>query len=126
MTVKTYVNDTQLDRLLEIMSGSGFPWFIAGGWAIDMAIGRKTREHKDLDIVVFRGQLQDVLDYFAGWDIGVAIPGEHRLEPVTDKEQVESPRYCLHIRKDADFVEVLLTDRGPEGEIVYRRDPTQA
>jgi len=30
------------------------PWFVAGGWAIDCFLGRVTREHNDVDILVFR------------------------------------------------------------------------
>ncbi|MCL4541605.1 MAG: hypothetical protein M1396_04620 [Chloroflexi bacterium] len=30
------------------------PWFIAGGWAIDLFLGRQTRAHKDVEIAVLR------------------------------------------------------------------------
>lgn len=30
------------------------PWFFAGGWAIDLFLGRRRRFHKDVDIAVFR------------------------------------------------------------------------
>jgi hypothetical protein len=117
------VNDPQLDRIFEIMENCKFPWYIAGGWSIDLAIGRKTREHKDMDIVVFREYIQDVLDYFKDWEIGVAIPGENRLESVENKKQVMQPRYCLHISNETDFVEVLLTDR-MNTHAIFRRNPS--
>jgi hypothetical protein len=117
------VNDPQLDRISEIMKNSKFPWYIAGGWSIDLAIGRKTREHKDMDIVVFREYIPDVLAYFENWEIGVAIPGENRLESVINMNQVMQPRYCLHIKNEVDFVEVLLTDR-LSTHAIYRRNPS--
>lgn len=117
------INDPQLDRIFHIMSNSNFPWYIAGGWSIDLAIGRKTREHEDIDLVVFREYIQDVLEYFKDWEIGVVIPGEHRLEKVTDKAQVLQPQYCLHIKNDTDFVEVLFTDKMND-QVIYRRDLT--
>jgi hypothetical protein len=30
------------------------PWCIAGGWAIDLAVGHATRQHKDVEIAIFR------------------------------------------------------------------------
>jgi Aminoglycoside-2''-adenylyltransferase len=119
----TIINDPQLNRIAVIMKESKFPWFIAGGWAIDLAIGKKTREHEDIDIVVFRENIQDVLDYFKNWEIGVALPGEHRLETVVSKDQAMPPRFGLHVRNDTDFVEVLLTDR-VEDRAIFRRDPS--
>jgi len=35
---------------------SGFKgfWCVAGGWAIDMFLGKQTRPHEDMEIVVLR------------------------------------------------------------------------
>jgi hypothetical protein len=115
------VEDEQLDRIQNIMKDFSLPWFIAGGWSIDLSVGKKTREHEDMDIVIFREHVQEVIDYFKDWEISVAIPGEHRLESVKDISSTSHPRYCLHIRKDKDFVEVLLTDR-QEDRVIFRRD----
>ena len=30
------------------------PWWIAGGWAIDLFLGRQTREHEDIDVQILR------------------------------------------------------------------------
>lgn len=30
------------------------PWFVAGGWAIDLHLGRATRPHGDVDVAVYR------------------------------------------------------------------------
>jgi len=117
------VKDPQLERIDAIMNDCTFPWSIAGGWSIDLTIGRKTREHQDMDIVVFREYVQDVLNYFSDWQVGVVIPGEHRLEVVIDKNQVELPRYCLHLQHEQDFVEVLITDHAND-QVIYRRNPS--
>jgi lincosamide nucleotidyltransferase A/C/D/E len=44
-----------LDDLLETMAAlasSGVPYWIAGGWGVDVLVGRQTREHFDLDVVL--------------------------------------------------------------------------
>ena len=38
----------------DVMRGFPHPWWIAGGWAIDLFIGRVTREHADVEIGAFR------------------------------------------------------------------------
>lgn len=45
-----------------LMSGVGVKWWIAGGWAIDLFLGRQTRTHHDIDILIRRD------DQFAGQD----------------------------------------------------------
>jgi aminoglycoside-2''-adenylyltransferase len=34
------------------MDDVDFPWFVAGGWAIDLFVGSRTRDHEDLEIAV--------------------------------------------------------------------------
>jgi hypothetical protein len=34
------------------MPGADFPWYVAGGWAIDLFAGEQTREHEDLEVAV--------------------------------------------------------------------------
>lgn len=56
---------------LELMRGYGRPWWVGGGWALDLFVGRTTREHADLDVVVLRAHQERVWDHFAGWDLEV-------------------------------------------------------
>ncbi|MGM7683701.1 nucleotidyltransferase domain-containing protein [Cytobacillus sp. Hm23] len=44
----------QCNRVNVLMSSYNKPWFIAGGWAIDLFIGKQTRPHHDLEIAIFR------------------------------------------------------------------------
>jgi Aminoglycoside-2''-adenylyltransferase len=38
--------------LAERLADVPFPWCVAGGWAVDLFLGRATREHHDLEIAV--------------------------------------------------------------------------
>ena len=51
------------------------PWFVAGGWAIDLFLERVTREHGDIDFCVFRDSLGILLAHFSAWERIVCIPG---------------------------------------------------
>src|SRR5215468_9046114 len=50
------------------------PWWIAGGWAIDLFLGRQTREHEDLDVQVLRRDQRAVRALFGNWDLEAALP----------------------------------------------------
>jgi hypothetical protein len=40
------------DQAAEALKGVAAPWAVAGGWALDLWLGRTTREHEDLEITV--------------------------------------------------------------------------
>jgi hypothetical protein len=42
------------------LDGCGAAWRVVGGWAVDLALGRVTREHEDLEISVTRGAFAHV------------------------------------------------------------------
>jgi len=57
---------------------SDFPgrWCIAGGWAIDLFLGHQTREHADVDVLVFHDDLQHLHPFLAEWELFGASSGE--------------------------------------------------
>jgi hypothetical protein len=55
-------------------------WWICGGWALDLFLGRESRRHDDLDVAVLRRDQRALFRHLAGWDVRYATP-EHLLEP---------------------------------------------
>jgi hypothetical protein len=51
------------------------PWWVAGGWALDLFMGRQSRPHADLDIGVLRRDALDVLAALSSWQIFEAKAG---------------------------------------------------
>jgi hypothetical protein len=41
-------------QIAAIMRGFKQSWFVAGGWAIDLFLGKATRSHQDIEIAIFR------------------------------------------------------------------------
>jgi hypothetical protein len=39
-----------IEAVARVMAGFPRPWFVSGGWAIDLFVGRVTREHEDLEV----------------------------------------------------------------------------
>ncbi|TWP51267.1 amino acid transporter [Lentzea tibetensis] len=63
-----------LEEVAELFSGFGRPWWVAGGMAIELAVGRAFREHGDVDVVVLRCDHVAVLDVLRGWELWAADP----------------------------------------------------
>jgi hypothetical protein len=61
----------EVSRLFSTLNA---PWWIAGGWAIDLFLGAQTREHEDIDVQVLRRDQQAVRALFRGWDVQEAHP----------------------------------------------------
>src|SRR5215470_10583278 len=49
-------------------------WWIAGGWGIDLFLGKQTREHEDIDVQVLRHDQHAVRTLFDTWDVQAALP----------------------------------------------------
>jgi hypothetical protein len=99
------------------------PWWVAGGWAIDLFLGRETRRHGDIDIAILRGDEVALPRLVPGWEICVAHDG--RLTPWAGDRPLEMPMHQFWVRRDAGgrwSFEVLLEDHDGAGTWRYRRD----
>jgi hypothetical protein len=102
----------------------------AGGWAMDLFLGRVTRAHKDVDIAIFREHQLDLQQYLPGWHIYVADSG--RLELWRHGEYLRLPRHTLWAYKPGSTgagsvevepdIEFLLNERD-ESYWIFRRNP---
>lgn len=50
------------------------PWWIAGGWAIDLFLKRQTRHHEDIDILIRRSDQLNLQEALREWDLWAADP----------------------------------------------------
>ncbi len=103
------------------LSGLDISWCVVGGWAIDLWLGRQTREHGDLEIAILRPDLARVRAHLADFRFYAVGDGEVIAldEPSPDKHQtwIEDPRTQLWC------VDVML-ELGDAETWIYRRDPT--
>lgn len=96
-------------------------WGIAGGWALDLHIGRQTREHKDIDVIIFRQDQQAVYSYLCkDWILYKAYKGT--LERWESKELLGQVN-DIWVKKDeqsAWVFQLMFVDKIEE-DWVYRR-----
>ena len=64
-------------EVAENLTGVTAPWCVAAGWALDLFLGRQTREHDDLEIGVPAQGFAEVRDALAGFDF--VVIGDARL-----------------------------------------------
>jgi hypothetical protein len=65
------------------VAGVDVTWCVAGGWALDLFLGRQTREHRDLEIAVPDDRFADIARRFPDCEFHVA--GDGQVVPLSDE-----------------------------------------
>jgi len=71
------------ESTLSYLSNINLDWAVCGGDAIDMFVGHKTRDHKDIDIAVFWDQRDSLLVYLLQGNWRIFEPENDLLREVT-------------------------------------------
>jgi len=116
----------EVERVGSLLRDLRCEWFVCGGWAIDLFLGRATRVHSDVDIAIARRDQTEVRDYLMrrGWELEKAVDGV--LSPWEDGKTLALPVHTVWCRNDAHdpgFVELLLDEIDDE-RFRFRRDRT--
>ncbi|MGW4562039.1 nucleotidyltransferase domain-containing protein [Streptomyces sp. NPDC004561] len=114
-----------------MFAGADFPWWIAGGYAIELAVGRELRPHGDLDVLVLRRDQPLAREMLSDWDMHVADPpGAGRFRPWRPGETLEVPLHDIWCRRTRDaLVGAAHAGRGrgrPVGLAGHPTGPTSA
>ncbi|MGW4562231.1 nucleotidyltransferase domain-containing protein [Streptomyces sp. NPDC004561] len=107
-----------------VFAKADFPWWIAGGYAIELAAGRELRPHGDLDVLVLRRDQDLVRDLLADWDLYVADPpGQGKLRPWRPGEVLQPPLHDIWCRRtpEAPWSIQLMLDEAEGTQWVSRR-----
>lgn len=107
----------------DLLRQATFPWWIAGGWAIDLYLGRQTRPHDDLDVLILREDQLAVQQALSGWDLHAADP-PGTLRPWLASEVLPAEVHDLWCRRtpsSAWSLQVMIDDAS-DGVWTYRRD----
>jgi hypothetical protein len=107
-----------------LLAGLTRPWYVCGGWALDLFLQRVTRQHKDVDVAMARSDQATVQHYLRqrGWRLEKAVKGN--LAPWEDGERLTLPVHgvwCRHDHYKPDFIELLFNEID-ETHFRYRRD----
>jgi hypothetical protein len=112
-----------LAEIASLFSTSGVPWWIAGGYAIELAVGLAVRDHADVDVLVLRRDQLAVQRALPGWDWQAADP-PGQLRPWRPGEVLPPGVRELWCRPGPDEpwrIEIVL-DESDGADWVSRRD----
>jgi uncharacterized protein (DUF952 family) len=84
-------------RAAEAMAGFAAPWWVAGGWALDLFLGARTRPHADLELSVLATDQEALFAHLRGWDLRLAAPGA--ALPVWDGTSIQPPFHQVWARR---------------------------
>ena len=106
------------------MAPLGVVWWIAGGWALDLHLGRQTREHADIDVGVARRDHLRVQSLLAcEWQLFKAH--QSCLAPWPAAEELREPVHDVWARRDerSPWAFQLMLVEVRDGLWIYRRLP---
>lgn len=105
----------------ELFAGAPFRFWLAGGWAIELA-GAPPRAHGDTDVVVLFDDLAAIRAHLDGYHLWEAHDGS--LSPLLPGEDLREEREQLWVRRDASqpwLADLLLTPSA-DGRWLFKRD----
>jgi hypothetical protein len=112
------------EEIYELFKALTIPWWIAGGWAIDLFLGSKTRDHLDIDIQILRKDQIILQKFLEGWYLyKTNQPG---LKPWKKNEFLQLGVNSIWCRKtpEAPWNMQILFLESEGDEWFYRRKPS--
>jgi hypothetical protein len=108
----------------DIFSVAPFRWWMSGGHALELHVGRSWRDHEDTDVGIVRQDVVGLRGVLTGWDIQLAAAG--RLSPWAGEEPDAAAHqnnlWCRRHPEGPWQLDVTVGDG--DGETwIYRRDP---
>lgn len=105
---------------LSPMEAYAAPWFVCGGWAIDLFVGSPTRAHHDIDIGIFRNDQPTLRQTFP--DSEFYFYENEVKHPWPADKYLELPVHEIRMAQNGMEMEFVLNER--LGDVwQYRRLP---
>jgi hypothetical protein len=109
------------------MEGFVHPWFVSGGWAIDLFLGRVTRGHADIEIGIYRRDQMALMEHMRDLSFQKAVQTPRGKEWVRcdSGEELRLPIHQIKVKDvPGDFreIEFFLNER-TETHWLSRRHP---
>jgi aminoglycoside-2''-adenylyltransferase len=108
-----------------LFAGVSTSWWLAGGYAIELAVGRPLRDHADIDVLLLRRDQEAVRDALAGWELWAADPpGVLRLWHGDEQLPITVHDIWCRPGPDRPWRIQIMLDESAGGEWLSRRNPS--
>jgi hypothetical protein len=109
-------------EVLDWFAPLSVPWWIAGGWALDLFLGQVSRPHGDIDVGILRCDALSVCATLSDWEFFEAQAGS-----LTRLELGAAPRKAVHSlwsrrRRECVWTFELMLDEGGGDAWTFRRN----
>ncbi|MEU6247792.1 amino acid transporter [Glycomyces sp. NPDC047010] len=113
-----------LHEIQALLAGLDAPWWIAGGWAIELAVGRPVRPHNDVDVLMLHRDHPAIQAVLPDWEWWAADP-PGTLRPWRPGEILPHHIHDIWCRPTADhpWSFQFMLDNADGDHWVSRRDP---
>ena len=101
-----------------------FRWWVVGGWAIDLFIGRQTRPHQDIEVAILRRDAPALHEWLAHWQLWYVPAVGQCLRSWLSGEPLPTEAHEIWARRTTDGpweLEVLIEEADAD-RWFYRRD----
>jgi len=113
----------QPQQAARLLAGINVPWWVAGGWALDLFLGFQTRPHDDFDVGILRRNVADVIAGFPEWQFFEARSEVlYRLGPCERPRAEVNSLWARPRNVDGWSLELML-DEADDDTWVFRRLP---
>lgn len=107
-----------LPEIVELFERAPFRWWISGGRALELHLGRTWREHEDVDVGLVRTDAPGLRDVLRGWDVLVA---DGALSPWAGDVPTADNLWCRRAPGEPWALDLTVGD-GSSDEWIYKRD----
>jgi len=108
-------------EVASLMRGFPRPWYIAGGWAIDLFLGHETRAHDDIDIAILRKDQAELRSHLATWAFEKVVDGNR--VPWAEGERLDPPVHEVHATSATQAPIGFLFNESSGATWRFRRNP---
>lgn len=105
------------------LAGVAAPWCVAAGWALDLFLGRQTREHGDIEIAIPAAYFPQVRDCFPRYVFDAVGDGEI-YENAAQETLAETWQTWLRDRPTGNYLLDVFREAHDADTWICRRDPT--
>jgi hypothetical protein len=113
----------QPEQVARALADVEVPWYVAGGWAIDLFLGGQRREHEDLEIAVPNDRFHEIADCLAGLEICVITGSNEAMLLAGARDRLAATHQTWVREPDTGLWRVDVFREPSDGEMwICRRD----
>ncbi len=112
-------NFEELEGFLELFHALPCNWFVCGGWAIDLFLGKVTREHTDVEVGCFRADQAHIHALVKNLQPEFVL--EKKFYPWKEGDNLKLPIHEVWCQGSNPRLEILFNEK-EDDLFLYRRD----